>query len=239
MVASIEGQRAAVRGARHGRAAEANGSVLISEADGSVHAGASFSRAGRCYRSVMGRTGGAIAVLAIVVGACSSGSSGPKPPVVACRSANDCFQTAVNSDEVSAFCCLDGICAFGDSPSLVDCTDANVQLIQASSYDQTCTTNADCVEVAEGNACYPGFGQCPMATINVGAQAQYNNDLSGTNANICRTLGDCVFTPAPCCIGGRCQIGQCPITFPFDAATDAEGGTGSGAAGTSDAPAAG
>ncbi len=146
----------------------------------------------------MSRTGVAVVkVLAIIVCACSSGGGGAKPPVVACTSANDCYEAAVNTG-FSVFCCLNKTCAFSTTAStsgslaLVDCTDANVQLIQASNYDQSCKTDSDCVAVSEGNACIPGFGNCPMATINVGAMAQYNADVAKTNAGICAALSSCV-----------------------------------------------
>jgi hypothetical protein len=185
----------------------------------------------------MSRTAVAVAVLAIVVGACGSGSSGPKQPGVACTSPNDCSDkaSAVNIDGVWAFCCVYGTCASSDSPSVIDCSDANVQLIQASNYDQSCTTDSDCVGVAEGNACYPGFAGCPTATINVAALAQYDNDVASTYANICAALSKaCPFElpVGPCCVGGMCQLGgNCPV-LRGDAATDVEGGTGSGDAGT-------
>jgi hypothetical protein len=53
------------------------------------------------------------------------------------------------------------------------CTDADVQLIQASSYDQSCTTDSDCIAVGEGNACYPCAIACTSAAINRSAESQY------------------------------------------------------------------
>jgi hypothetical protein len=156
--------------------------------------------------------------------------------VVVCASANDCYLKGPGT----VYCCLDKVCAFSnDNTSIVDCTDADAQLIQASDYDQSCMTDSDCVAVSVGNACYPGFLNCSLGTINVGALAQYNADVAKTNATLCGVIGDCG-VQIPCCRGGQCQTGDhCSPVSPGDAATDAKGGTGSGDTGTSDAPAGG
>jgi hypothetical protein len=179
----------------------------------------------------MSRTGVAIAALAVVVGACSSGQSA-KPaatdasmdatnedaPVVACTSVNDCRLAPY-----PMVCCLDKVCAFSDGEtSLVDCTDANAQLIEASSYDQSCTADTDCVAVSEGNACHPGFLNCPNAAISVSAHARYNADVAMTNAAICIWEGDCALSGGPCCRGSRCQMGaSCLSGSQADAAAEA------------------
>ena len=204
-------------------------------------------------------TGVTVAVLTVVLGACGTESfnvdmgevcsadcepedasadaadaTSPEEdaPVVACKSANDCYEKGPFPSTV--YCCLDKVCVFSnDSTSIVDCDDADAQLIQASNYDQSCTTDSDCVAVSVGNACYPGFLNCTLGTINVGALAQYNADVAKTSAALCGVMGDCS-VQIPCCHNGTCQPGsdQCVPTLPGDAATDAEGGT-------SDAPAGG
>jgi hypothetical protein len=68
--------------------------------------------------------------------------------VTTCTSAQDCMPLYFASN--SAYCCMDNACV-ADQPGY--CTDANVQLIQASNYDQSCRSDADCVAVTEGNAC--------------------------------------------------------------------------------------
>ncbi len=156
----------------------------------------------------MSRTGVAVVVLAIIVGACSSGSSATEQPVVACASASDCFGTAVSTGS-TVWCCLDKACAFSSGASIVDCTDANAQIIEASNYDQSCKTDSDCVAVAEGNACDPGFRNCPTATINVGDMAKYNADVAMTNAASCGALSGCLDEPSPCCNGGACVTDNC------------------------------
>ena len=70
--------------------------------------------------------------------------------VVVCASANDCYLKGPGT----VYCCLDKVCAFSnDNTSIVDCTDAKPQLIEASNYDQSCKTDTDCVPISEGNAC--------------------------------------------------------------------------------------
>jgi hypothetical protein len=93
----------------------------------------------------------------------------------------------------------------------VTCTDANVQLIQASNYDQSCATTSDCVAVGEGNACYPCAIACPTAAINASARAQYLSDVAKTSGS---SQGDvtcnCPAEFAPCCRGGTCHAdSQC------------------------------
>ena len=52
--------------------------------------------------------------------------------------------------------------------------------IQASDYDQSCSTAADCVAVAEGDSCKGLFCvDCPNAAINVSAQGEYERALQG------------------------------------------------------------
>jgi hypothetical protein len=174
-------------------------------------------------------TGVTVAVLTVVLGACGSedrgfnvdmwfvGCADCKPedasadaadatspeedaPVVACTRANDCYEKGPFS---TVYCCLDKVCAFSnDSTSIVDCTDADAQLIQASNYDQSCMTDSDCVAVSVGNACYPGFLNCTLGTINVGAMSQYNADVARTNAGICTALSSCGAEGGPCCVSG-------------------------------------
>jgi hypothetical protein len=61
------------------------------------------------------------------------------------------------------------------------CTDANVELIQASNYDQSCTVDADCVSIAVGDACYPCLVICQVGgAINRGALSSYRSDISKT-----------------------------------------------------------
>jgi hypothetical protein len=97
-----------------------------------------------------------------------------------------------------SFCCL-------DPPP--ECTDANVQIIQASNYDQSCKTSSDCIAVGEGNACYGCSIPCASAAINLHAKLQYDTDVAKTLAG--RFAGSpgchCPADFGPCCIGGVCH----------------------------------
>jgi hypothetical protein len=105
-----------------------------------------------------------------------------------------------------AFCCMDPPAA---------CTDANVQIIQASNYDQTCKTDADCMAVGEGNACYACVIECTSATINVNAHSRYLADVAKTPAGRYAGSTGCHCPEpggfGPCCIAGACHYDmQCP-----------------------------
>jgi hypothetical protein len=101
--------------------------------------------------------------------------------------------------------------------------DASIKLVQASDYDQSCTVDTDCQQIAEGNACVSCAFGCPVGgAINVSALTQYNADIANTPAvgQGCPAL-PCVATEFPCCIGGKCQVGnQCSNPTPTDAAAE-------------------
>jgi hypothetical protein len=123
--------------------------------------------------------------------------------VLSCTSVDDCAGLGLGT----AWCCLNNVCAYSPGTPLIACNDADVQPIQASSYDQACTADSDCVAVAEGNFCYPGANNCPSAAINVGAKAQYDTDVAMTNAAICGGTTNCPNFTSPCCRGGSCSLG--------------------------------
>jgi hypothetical protein len=125
-------------------------------------------------------------------------------PVVACAKAQDCLSVAQAS--LSTFCCTDNACTL-DTPG--SCCGANVQLIQASSYDRSCTTDGDCMWVVQGNACHLLDCRDPGA-INIRSYARYQSDLAKTRAASCvAPQGDCPQFMT-CCRSGTCGIGaQC------------------------------
>jgi hypothetical protein len=135
---------------------------------------------------------------------------------VACSSGYDCSSLFTSAPSSSVPCCTDEVCRLEPYD---DCTDANAQLIQASNYDQSCTTDTDCVAVAEGNFCYPGAGNCPNAAISKSANAQYQADTAKTRAASCYAPGNCGTGPGPCCLGGTCSFSlQCPLNPPLNPA---------------------
>jgi hypothetical protein len=109
------------------------------------------------------------------------------------------------------------------------CTDANA-MIQASSFDQTCQTNEDCITIGEGNVCNVCSLACPTATINVGARAQYlaafaNTPAGGATAGV---VCACPTFSSPCCLGGQCRLGIQCVALPSTG--DAAMGPGANAA---------
>ena len=69
---------------------------------------------------------------------------------IACASGYDCSALVFTGSTASVPCCTDKVCRLEPYD---DCTDATVQIIQASNYDQACTVDKDCVAVSEGNFC--------------------------------------------------------------------------------------
>ena len=76
--------------------------------------------------------------------------------------------------------------------------------VMASSFNQSCTSNSDCVAVTDPESC------CPGVAINGTAQAQYMAAASQAAANGCTSARACTGScgiALPCCIGGKCEIG--------------------------------
>jgi hypothetical protein len=145
--------------------------------------------------------------LAGIASACSpaAGSSCTSAGGTCVLGGNQCSKQAATSNQDcnptenpgGAFCCLD---------DATTCTDANVQLIEASNYDQSCKTDSDCIAVGEGNACYACVIECTSAAINISAHAQYLADVANTTGGSQSgvTCG-CPIAFTPCCRGGTCH----------------------------------
>jgi hypothetical protein len=159
-------------------------------------------------------------------------AEGDDASTFACASPQDCSIHLTAGPAV--FCCIHNVCIVGQAAEAQTCSDPAAQNIMASSYDQSCQGDSDCIAVEEGNFCDPGANNgCTNAAINKSAVAQYNADLAKTQASVCFGLSGCPAESGPCCQNGTCQVGgQCFSAVQGDAATDAEGGT-------SDAPAGG
>ncbi len=150
----------------------------------------------------------------------STGDSGPADCVAA---GGQCVVgPAMNCGKVGPQNCNPDRNPGGAVCCLAECTDANTQTIQASNYEQSCSTDSDCVAVGEGNACFPCALVCPNAAINVAAHAQYLADVAKTFAG--SNSGTCVLS-CPANFGGCCRAGKCHADIqcatPADAATDA------------------
>jgi hypothetical protein len=168
---------------------------------------------------------------AVMIAACTSGNGGSASAgdagvrdargdgaqVMACTSPQDCMPYA--GGRFSVFCCIAKTCAYRLGGDVIPCTDANVQLIQASDYDRSCGADSDCVEIYEGNFCYAGVTNCTNAAIRKSALPQYQSDVAKTNASVCRAIGDCPFVGVACCRSGTCQLGP-PCYAQVDASDE-------------------
>ena len=125
------------------------------------------------------------------------------PAAYPCESPQDCTAHQVPGPQV--YCCIDHVCIVGQAGESQSCDDPDAQVIQASNYDQSCTTDSDCVAVAEGSFCYPGAGRCPSAAIRTSALTQYQADVSKTFAAACVVLTSCPAFGSPSCVAGMCQ----------------------------------
>lgn len=120
-------------------------------------------------------------------------------------------EQACNSDQPGgSFCCA-------TAPD-AGCTDGG---IAASSYDQSCTIDSDCIAIAEGNSCSLCGFNCPNAAINVGQYGKYLADIAYTPADLSgqrqACSGVCGVTSAPCCVGGACQACAVVVVHPGEA----------------------
>ena len=80
--------------------------------------------------------------------------------------------------------------------------------ILASDYDQSCSIDADCVQVieleADGSDCSTG---CTSVAINKKDQARYDEDLADARSK-CGGMRSafCEISGTPICVKGRCEI---------------------------------
>ena len=82
-------------------------------------------------------------------------------------------------------------------------------LIRASDYNQSCTTDSDCVEVGEGNTCDEVCGiSCGGQAINRCALPRYETDLAATGF-VGNPACNCPADFGACCRGGRCVDDVC------------------------------
>jgi hypothetical protein len=124
-----------------------------------------------------------------------------------CKAAASCTALSPETCENGAVCCFDDICASED---------ASPQVVMASSYDQSCAVDTDCVGVSEGNSCKPCDFNCSNATINAGALAKYTSDTSHFPAVVAFDHGVCPSSCGGpvglCCLSGKCHLGSpCPF----------------------------
>jgi hypothetical protein len=166
-------------------------------------------------RSAVSFRPGSLGALAFVIFASSL--------VGACGNTNSASNVADAGDAAAAADAGDAGPASDDASPPGSVSDAtSCATISASSYDQTCANDADCVAIAEGNACIPCGLSCNTATINAGALAQYKADIANTPAETPSSRGcgvSCLIVPGPCCRAGRCHTDMQCLT-PTDAGAD-------------------
>jgi hypothetical protein len=120
---------------------------------------------------------------------------------LSCGGPDDCW---VGSPDVNGpSCCVSGLCAYTMPPA---CTGPDAGVIKASNYDQSCSSDSDCVPIVEGNAC-DTLIDCATGAIRRDAQAQYEADILGIcsphlSAPLCTG-------PSACCVNSVCQLGSC------------------------------
>jgi len=81
-------------------------------------------------------------------------------------------------------------------------------ILNASDYDQSCSTSSDCVPVFQGDVACCGGG-CANAAINKGALAQYDADYSEA-VKVCGVNASCLQFHCPA-ITAECQGGRCGL----------------------------
>ena len=78
----------------------------------------------------------------------STGDATPEVQPASCTVPSDC--TDFPSGPAIA-CCIGRLCMYGLSAGTDSCFDASAQIILASSYDQSCGKDSDCVAIEEGD----------------------------------------------------------------------------------------
>ncbi|HEX4340769.1 MAG TPA: hypothetical protein VH062_32900 [Polyangiaceae bacterium] len=170
------------------------------------------------HRSATGEDnrGGTGGTSGVVTGVGGQTESGERPAI--CDLIDNPF-TAAGGAAIAA--------ALGDAAAT--CT------ILASSYDQSCTQDSDCVPVGEGKGCGAPCGPlCPSTAINVNAEATYRADLAKTPYGYCGFNCGCPVSGTPRCVHGKCTQGLLRL-IPVDAGGADSGDADSGRADSGDA----
>lgn len=103
----------------------------------------------------------------------------------------------------------------------MDALAATACLVEATNYDQSCSTDTDCVGTAgpfaveSGNFCQ-ALCMCGGDSINKAAVPRYVRDVSQTplgSGAIAPLLCSCPQVGSPCCASGRCAT-YCPSPLP-------------------------
>jgi hypothetical protein len=162
----------------------------------------------------------AIAILSLLASGCGGAESGNGPTDASRYS--DVASVDVGSEPTDAsYAALDAGAApdastdAAGAETSVDAASCTVVL--ASSYDQSCTADTDCVSVGQVSVCPATCVDfCPLWTINRNAAAQYRAALTQdvpasppTTPGVPPSVCSCPPVLFPCCRGGRCQESGC------------------------------
>jgi hypothetical protein len=125
---------------------------------------------------------------------CTPGDCGPEPGI----------EVNCNGVAVGPTCerSPDGSCGWIIPPCAVDAgTSCYKGSVSASSFDQSCTTAADCAAIFQGSLCGPCI--CPSTYINKNSLPTYYDDIAGFGGS--PTTGcNCPFIGPPVCSNGVC-----------------------------------
>jgi hypothetical protein len=187
-----------------GSPAEAGSGTAVSESEGSDSGAtaACLAAGGQCV-------------------ACSAATDGEP-----CGLTLDCMAIGFQDCGPGAACCLELASEYA-GPYVCN-PDGGV--IQASSYDRTCTVDTDCAPISEGSTCNACNFSCTNTAINVKALPQYNSDTASlfpAAYNLCPS--SCGGPESTCCLGGMCHWGY--PACPYPGAQPADSGADSGDAG--------
>jgi hypothetical protein len=114
-------------------------------------------------------------------------------------------------------------------PAALDAQDARsagCTVVQASHFNQSCSTDSDCVMVPEVTVCpATRCSLCASASVNRSAFAQLQADIADDMASV-PTSATCSCPPVgiPCCRSGRCQQNGCSFPASDTLATCADAG---------------
>jgi len=73
--------------------------------------------------------------------------------------------------------------------------------VDLATYDQSCQSTTDCVEISSGVIC-PGACSCGGSVINASGEARYRATVGGLQTGEC----PCPYFGAPTCVGGQCVL---------------------------------
>jgi hypothetical protein len=83
---------------------------------------------------------------------------------------------------------------------------ADVPAISSADYDRSCSVDADCVSVPEGDVCEDCALHCLQAgAVNKRVEAKYRSDVANLVRQFPKGECRCPGTPDPCCVDRVCR----------------------------------